>query len=118
MCRDASVAHLVLAGIDMPKVFQHIFIISSCDYISFFAGYGKTRVMDSFYQYSDFITGGVKAPGILTDISANGEGFLSFLRLVGCFYFKKHKEAFPNPSPYNLYRECEGTGIIKHTKHG
>ena len=52
---------------------------------------GKTRVMDSFYQYSDFITGGVKAPGILTDISANGEGFLSFLRLVGCFYFKKHK---------------------------
>ena len=81
---------------------------------SFFAGYGKTRVMNSFYQYSDFITGGVKAPGILTDISANGEGFLSFLRLVGCFYFKKHKAAFPNPSPYNLYHECEGTRIIKH----
>ena len=59
MYRDAFAAHLVLAGIDIPKVFQHIFI---------FAGYGKTRVMDSFYQYSDFITGGVKAPGILTDI--------------------------------------------------
>ena len=68
--------------------------------------------MDSFYQYSDFITSGVKASGILTGISANGEGFLSFLRLVGCFYFKKHKAAFPNPSPYNLYHEYEGIGII------
>ena len=73
MYRDASVAHFVLAGIDIPKVFQHIFVISGCDHISFFAGYGKTRVMDSFYQYSGFIT-----PCILTDISANGEGFLSF----------------------------------------
>ena len=70
--------------------------------------------MDSFYQYSDFITGGAKASGTLTDISANGEGLLSFLRFVECFYFKKHKTAFPNPSPYNLYRECESTGIIKH----
>ena len=37
-----------------------------------------------------------------------------FLRLVGCFYFKKHKAAFRNPSPYNLYHECDCTGIIKH----
>ena len=114
MYRDVSVAHLVIAGIDIPKVFQHIFIISGCDYISFFADCGKIRVMDSFYQYSDFITGDVKAPGILTDTSANGEGFLSFLRLVECFYFKNRKAAFPNPSPYNLYLECERTGIIKY----
>ena len=106
MYRDASVAHLVFAGIDIPKVFQHIFIISGRDYILFFAGYGKTRVMDSFYQYSDFITAGVKAPGIMTDIAANGERFLYFLRLVWCSYFKKHKAALPDPSPYNLYREC------------
>ena len=56
----------------------------------------------------------MKAPGLLTDISANGEGFLSFSRFVGCFYFKKHKAAFPDPSLCNLYHKCEGSGIIKH----
>ena len=43
MYRDASVAHLALAGIDIPKVFQHIFIIFGCDYVSSFFGYGKNQ---------------------------------------------------------------------------
>ena len=57
MYRDASVAHLVLAGIDIPKIFQHIFIISGCDYISFFCwlwenqGYGFILPVQSFYNW-------------------------------------------------------------------
>ena len=61
--------------------------------------------MDSFYQYSDFITGGVKAPDILTDISANGEGFLSFLRLVGCFYFNP-----PGTKGFGTHTKHQGGG--------
>ena len=44
----------------------------------------------------------------MDDINVNGEGFLSFIRLVGCFYFKTYLADFSDPSPYNLYRECRG----------
>ena len=74
----------------------------------FFAGYSKKRIMEAFLQYHDFITGKDKASGALDDINVNGEGFLSFIRLVGCFCFKKHLVGFSDPSPYNLYRECSG----------
>ena len=60
--------------------------------------------MEAFLQYHDFITGKDKASGTLDDINVNGEGFLSFIRPVGCFYFKKQLAGFSDPSPYNLYR--------------
>ena len=82
--------------------------MSGCDYTSFFAGYSKKRIMEAFLQYHDFITGKDKASGTLDDINVNGEGFLSFIRLVGCFHFKKHLAGFFDPSPYNLYKECSG----------
>ena len=65
MYRDVSIPHLLLASLDIPKIFQNIYIMSGCDYTSFFAGFSKKTIIDAFSQYNDFITGGVKAPGNL-----------------------------------------------------
>ena len=48
--------------------------------------------------------------GILETSSA----LLSFLRLVGCAYFKKHTSAFEHPTPIALYQSI---GIVNPLKH-
>ena len=88
-----------LASIDrerLPSTLQMLFIVSGCDYMSYFAGIGKAAFLNAFYHYSDFITGN-KQEGSLSDSSSESEmkiGFLSFVRLIGTLYFKKHLSAF------------------------
>ena len=53
--------------------------------------------MEAFLKYYDFITGKDKASGILDEVNVNGEGFLSFIRLDGCFNFKNHLVGFSDP---------------------
>ena len=78
----------------LPKIFQMLFICSGCDYLSYFHGQGKTAFLNAFFQHAQFITG-KHADGLLCDISEDKreKGFLSFLRLVGTLYFKKHFSA-------------------------
>ena len=88
-----------LASIDreqLPSTLQMLFIVSGCDYTSYFAGIGKAAFLNAFCQYSNFITGN-KQEGCLSDSSSESEmkiGFLSFVRLIGTLYFKKHLSAF------------------------
>ena len=80
----------------LPRTLQMLFILSGCDYTSYFTGLGKAAFLNAFYQYSNFITGN-KVEGSLSDNSGESEtkkGFLSFVRLVGTLYFKKHLSAF------------------------
>ena len=49
MYRDVSIPHLLLASLDIPKIFQNIYIMSGCDYTSFFAGFSKETVVDAFF---------------------------------------------------------------------
>ena len=65
--------------------------------MSFFHGLGKASFMNALYRCAEFITADKdNTPGSLSDFNepSNEEGFLSFLRLVGCAYFIKHKSAF------------------------
>ena len=41
----------------LPEIFQMVFIASGCDYVSYFAGQGKTSFFRSFFQHAEFITG-------------------------------------------------------------
>ena len=44
-----------LASIDgerLPSTLQMLFIVSGCDYTSYFAGIGKAAFLNAFYQYS------------------------------------------------------------------
>lgn len=87
-----------LAGIPrekLAKVFQVLFILSGCDYVSF-SGLGKAVFMNVFYQYSTYITGGQEEV-CLSDINGDTEikkEFFSFIKLIGTLYFKKHLPAF------------------------
>ena len=37
------------------KLFQTLFICTSCDYVSYFAGLGKSSFLRVFFQHSEFI---------------------------------------------------------------
>ena len=47
MFRDVSMSHLLLSDFDIPKLFQQLYIMSGCDYTSFFAVYSKKRIMEA-----------------------------------------------------------------------
>ena len=54
-------------------------------------------------------------PGLLSNTN---DGFLSFVQLVGCAYFKKHKSAFLPiyPTPMSLFNSVsKDNPIIKHS---
>ena len=67
---------------------------------------GKATFLRYFYQYAHFITGDKDLPGTLADTSESHyeKGYLSFLRLIGTIYFKKHNTAFDTPSPVCYFR--------------
>ena len=93
----------------IAPIIQTLFIATGCDYISFFTGLGKTTFLNTLFEYTEFITSNsTSTPGTLTD---EPNGFLSFLRLVGCAYFKKHKSAFlPSfPTPMTLFNSVQST---------
>ena len=62
-------------------------------------------MMKYFFQNAWFITGTQEIPGILA-ATAPGRvsvGFLSFVRLIGSLYFKKHLAVFILSTPSALY---------------
>jgi len=99
-----------LAGVEessIPHIIQAMFICTGCDYISFFNGLGKTTFLQALFHYCQFITATTTTTTRI--LTAGNEGFLSFVRLVGCAYFKKHKTAFlPSfPNPETLFNSIQ-----------
>ena len=76
---------------DKSAIIHMLFVVSGCDYISYFMGFGKGMFLNTFYQYAEFISG-KNSTGYLCHITEDSKrkGFLSFLRLIGSLYFKKH----------------------------
>ena len=70
-----------------------LFIVSGCDYISYFSGYGKGAFLHSTSMLLLLLD--EHSYGHLNDYSEETKsvGFLSFLRLIGCLYFKKYLSA-------------------------
>lgn len=88
-----------------PQVLQTILASTGCDYISYFAWVGKCTFLTAFFQYATFITAGLHPCGSLGVSSLNKSDLSlhTFLRLVGCAYFKLHASAFEHKSPVTLY---------------
>ena len=111
-----------LAGLDpatIPKVIQALFVSTGCDYISFFHGLGKATFLRYFFQYSSFITG-INSEGSLANVELQSntyqKGFLSFLRLVGTVYFKKHSTGFETQSPFGHFLKFSNSQAIMQHK--
>ena len=87
----------------LTSVLQTLFVVSGCDYISFFSGIGKASFLRCFFQHAQFITGNTNyTKGSLAEAQLDGNyenGFMAFLRLIGTAYFKKHAAAFDSVSP-------------------
>jgi hypothetical protein len=95
-----------------PQVLQSIYVSTGCDYVSYFAGIGKCSFLSTFYQYAGFIAAGTPPwpHGSLGEISpdlSDQHSLCSFLRLVGCSYFKKNASAFEQKTPVALYNSVK-----------
>ena len=101
-----------LANVDttlLSKVLQTLFVVTGCDYVSFFSGIGKATFLWYFFQHAEFITGESQyTQGSLSDTLLDDDtykqGFLAFLRLIGTVYFKKHATAFESNSPESHFK--------------
>ena len=90
------------------------------DYVSFFHGLVKAFFMNALYRCAEFITADKdNTPGSLSDFNEpSNEGFLSFLRLVGCAYFIKHKSAFlPTYTPASHFNSFHKDGQTPQEHH-
>ena len=103
-----------------PLLLQKVYIATGCDFISFFKGFGKSTFLATLYEFCQFIcSNSGQTPGILTDCDMHNHGFLSFVHLVGCAYYRKHKSAFlPSYStPMMLFRALYQDNILCSDHH-
>ena len=75
--------------------------------------------MKHFFQNAWFITCSQDIPGTLADTGHDQmeEGFLSFIRLLGTVYFKKHLAEFTLDTPRALYMSLAQDGIGPVQQH-
>ena len=102
------------------KCYNYVSI--GCDYISFFRGSGKATFLRCFYQYAHFILSGREpASGTLADTNLNKAqmdiGYLSYLRLVGTVYFKKHNTGFTSNNPTTHFNSFHTPGTTPVEQH-
>ena len=88
------------------SIVQAVYILTGCDYISYFKGIGKVFFLNVLFQHATFITGGINPSGSLAQLVCQENshlGQLAFVRLVGCAYFKKHLAGFKFDTPEALF---------------
>lgn len=94
-----------------PQVLQSLYIATGCDNTSFFRGLGKVSFVTTFFQYAAFIASGRDPPGSIGMLDGDTESEMakySFLRLIGCAYYKQHTSAFRIPTPEALFHSMSG----------
>ena len=99
-------------GNELCQILQTLFICTGCDYISYLKFIGKATVLNNFFQYASFICGHILLGCLHNTSSANKEdSFLSFIRLIGTRYFKKHVTAFValkgHKTPLHLFNSID-----------
>ena len=88
---DPELAHIPSSS--LPSVIQALFVCTGCDFVSFFNGLGKASFLATLFEYSKYICANSEhIPGTLANTTSLGK--LSFIRLVGCAYFRKHRAVF------------------------
>lgn len=94
-----------------PIMLQTGYLLSGCDYISYWHGLGKITFLKTLLRHSGFINAPMNQPGVnvignLTNTHSENQkvGFLSFIRLVGCLYFNKHKGVFESANPESCFK--------------
>ena len=93
-------------------IMQCLFICTGCDFVSYFKSFSKATILNNFLQHASFISGRTTTGSLhQTHVITKEIGFLSFVRLVGTCYFKKHIAAFianyNHSTPIQLYNSTD-----------
>ena len=116
--RDPDLATIPTSN--RAKVLQAVYVLSECDFVSFFTGFGKVAFFKCLLMHSDFIVGQQLLPGDLNENSASESGLQAFVRLIGCLYFTEHRRAFGNSTtPASLFHQLqspENDSAIQHAE--
>ena len=100
-----------------PQVIQSLYVATGCDYTSFFTGLGKVSFLATFFQHASFIAGCNAPPGTMGEMSTgqDSNSKFSFLRLIGCAYYKQHTSTFRSQTPEALfYSICDTNTVYEH----
>ena len=91
---------------------QTLYVCTGCDYISFFHGIRKASFLSTFYRFASFINDETLC-GSLGQVTADpaSPSFYSFLRLVGCAYFRVHSSGFQQSSPVTLFYSVKSESL-------
>ena len=98
----------------LPKMLQTLFICTGCDYVSYFAGFGKSTFLKVFFQHASFNNDVSQGTLASTCDTTRQLGFLSFVRLIGTVYFKKHLSTFKYDCPRALLNSSNSDPISQH----
>ena len=114
--RDPDLASIPTSN--RAQVLQAVYVLSGCDFVSFFAGFGKAAFFKCLLMYSDFIAGQQLLPGDLSENTASEPGLQAFIRLTGCLYFIEHRRAFGNSTtPASLYYQLQSPANDSTVQH-
>ena len=121
LSNDPDLAPLMTQGCDLYKIMQVLYIVSGCDFVSFFARFGKSTFLKVFFQFSDFISGNSSPETCgqlsFTDVDNNHElGLLSFFRLVGSVYFQANRASLHQhaSNPVELFNSIGASTALEH----
>lgn len=102
----------------IKEIIQVLYVVSGCDFTSFFFGVSKQAFLKALFTYSVFITTPcTNIPGSLADVEPESNGFLAFVRLVGVAYFMKNKRAFSFSSPASYFDSFKKDGQDIEEQH-
>ena len=114
--RDPDLASIPTSN--RAQVLQAVYVLSGCDFVSFFAEFGKAAFFKCLLMYSDFIAGQQLLPGDLSENTASEPGLQAFIRLTGCLYFIEHRRAFGNSTtPASLYYQLQSPANDSTIQH-
>ena len=99
-----------------PQVLQSLYVCTGCDYTSFFRGLGKVSFLSTFFQHVAFIASGTDPPGSIGTLEDEETALQSFLRLIGCAYYKQHTSAFRSATPEALFHSLK-KGQMANDQH-
>lgn len=108
---DSDLSYLPVEKI--PSILTSLFTATGSDYTSYFKSFGKAKVLNLFFMHCNFISKSNNHEGLLSDftIEKRDKGFMSFLRLIGTLYFKRHLASFACISqvetPEQLYNSID-----------
>ena len=97
----------------LASILQVLFVVTGCDYVSYFKHHTKNSFYGTFFEFATFITGQSQSGRLDHTTDQNWQkGCEAFFRLIGCEFFKTHSALFAkmveDRKPTSLFTSEDG----------